>query len=274
VLFAIGLAWVATIAISGDRQVFAGGAYDTSYRANVFHNLMTYADWSIDFERPTPDMFGTFSTTAWKTGVPFLVALVAVAILLRRRTRLAIAGAAWWLLALLPVLPLLYHSYLHYLYMPSMGLAIALAGVLDGLFPRARERSGVGIAAWAIVALLVAVHTATSIGLLDARDREKTQDMDLPLDPFLRKIVLARRTSEGVGAAVRSGARRVALVMPHGEEKPYGDLILGVVDQGRAFRALYPALDSVAAVDTVSAARPGFVRLTVAPDGTTRAIAP
>lgn len=266
-LLAIGLAWIATIAISGDRQVFAGGAYDTRYGMNLFHNLMTYADWCVDFERPIPDLFGTFSTTAWKTGVVLVAALTVGAALTRRRTPLVTAGAAWWLLALIPVVPLVYHSYLHYLYGSSMGLAIAMAGALDALRLRPASKASVfPVAVWATVIILVGLYAATCMSLLDARYAQQVPDMDLPFDPFLRKIELAKRASDGVGDAVAHGARRVALVLPRGDDKPYGDLILEVIDHGRALRALYPALDSVAA-DTVAAAGPGFVPLRVAPDG-------
>jgi len=270
VLLAMGLAW---IAISGERQVFAGGAYETAYRSNVFHNLMTYADWCVDFERPIPDLFGTFSTYAWKTGIVLVSVLTIASILMRRRTPLVMTGAVWWLLGLAPVLPLIYHSYLHYLYVPSMGLAIAIAGALDAFRVQpASKRNVFPVAAWILVAILAGLHARTSAALLEARFRERVPDMDLPFDPFLRKEELARRASAGVGDAVARGARRVALVMPHGDEKPYGDLILDVIDHGRALRALYPVLDSVAFVDTVAAARPGFVPLAVASDGKTGVI--
>lgn len=286
-LLALGVLWWLYLISSGVRtSVLGGAAYATGTGVNLFHNLMTYAEWTVDLDRPVPDLFGTYSGVAWVTGGWLYAGLGAAAWLARRRHPLPALGAAWWLLGLLPVIPLLYHSYLHYLYLPSAGLALALGGTLEwavlGLSTRGRGGAGrtsrgarVHAApgpgwGWLPAVALVLGYALVSSGLIAVRLRERLPTLDLPIDPFLRKTELARRTAEGTAGAVRAGIRRVAFLVPEGPAGAYHDLIRATLDQGRGLRFLQPGLDSVAYVTRWSPAHGEFELFAQDPDGRTR----
>jgi hypothetical protein len=249
------------IGTSARTSVFPGGAYAVRFGANLFHNLMTYADWAVDLQRPVPDLFGTFSDTAWTTGIWVWAGLGAVAWLARGRHPLPALGAAWWMLGLLPVLPLLYHSYLHYLYLPSAGLALAVGGTVEWMAvalsaphrrrvpgsARGGSADGAPAPAWAWLPAVgvVLVYAVASDRLIADRMRERLPGFDLPIDPFLRKTELARRTAEGVAGPAQAGSRRIAFLVPEGHSQAYHDVIRETLDQGRGLRFLYSGVDSV-----------------------------
>ena len=286
-LLALGVLWWLYLISSGvPTSVLGGGAYATGTGVNLFHNLMTYAEWTVDLDRPVPDLFGTYSGVAWATGGWLYVGLGVAAWLARRRHSLPALGAAWWLLGLLPVIPLLYHSYLHYLYLPSAGLALALGGTLEWAALRlstrdrgsavrasrgARVHAAPGSAwAWLPAVALVLGYAVASDRLIAARLHERLQTLDLPIDPFLRKTELARRTAEGAAGAVRAGVRRMAFLVPEGPAGAYHDLIRETVDQGRGLRFLQSGLDSVAYVTRWGPAYGEFELFAQEPDGRTR----
>src|SRR5262249_22804567 len=136
-----------------------GSAYAVGFGMNLFHNLMTYAWWSVDLVRPVPDAHGLFDTTAWRVGMwPLLVFALGIA-LSRPRRGAILFGCAWWLAALVPVLPLVVHTYGHYLYIPMAGFAVASAAVVDALAERLARLRGPAARlsaanAWAAFALL------------------------------------------------------------------------------------------------------------------------
>jgi len=253
--------WLYLFGTSARTSVFHGAAYAVGFGTNLFHSLMTYADWAVDFQRPVPDLFGTFSDTAWTTGVWVWAGLGAAAWLARRRHPLPALGATWWLLGLLPVLPLLYHSYLHYLYLPFAGLALAVGGTVEWMAvalaaPRRRRaprniRGGSAASppapVWAspLAVAVVLVNAVASDRLIADRTRERMPAYDLSIDPFVRKTELARRTAEGVAGPAQAGIRRIAFLVPEGQEQAYHDLIRETLDQGRGLRFLYPGVDSV-----------------------------
>src|SRR5207249_357088 len=137
---------------------------------------------------------------------------------------------------------LLYHSYLHYLYLPLVGLALALAGAWEWAAgaPAARGgRAGLRRAAACAAALVVVLGwTAASRGLVRERLAARTPGLDVPLDPFLRKAEYARRTAAGIHDAVREGRRRIAFLVPAGPSRIYAELIRSTLDDGRALRMI------------------------------------
>jgi hypothetical protein len=248
----------------------SGEAYEAGWGANLFHDLMTYSAWAVDLRTLVPDLAGGYSATAWHVGLPVTIGLASLAALAWRRSTAGAAGAAWWLLGLAPVLPLLRHSYLAYLYTPLAGFAMALGAGLEGAaarwlpVPRTTPGPGraTGLLPWAIVAGAVLGHAALSDAMLGDRLRARTPGLDLPLDSFVRKSEVAGRVAQGFGRSI--GARRVKAVFLVPEEgAPAYDVRTGrpvaadsggrryallpaVLDQGRALRALYPNADSVA----------------------------
>jgi hypothetical protein len=115
---------------------------------------------------------------------------------------------------------------------------------------------------WVTTLVLLLAGAVGSDRLLAARVARRVEGLDLPFDRQLRKSEMVRRATEGLR---RSGTpRRIVLYMPPeasnrldqrtGQLFPDTTLALEqmlmvrVLDEGRALRALIPGLDSVAFV--------------------------
>jgi dolichyl-phosphate-mannose-protein mannosyltransferase/tetratricopeptide repeat protein len=204
-----------------------GQAYTMGIGVHLVHNLMTYSWWSVDLVRAVPDAVGQFDTSAWRVGMWPLVAFAVAALLSRSRARSILFGCAWWLLGLLPVLPLTQHTYGHYLYVPMAGFVIASAGVLeaiadaiasararssgvDATAPRAGKagaqtaprparpaaqarravlKSRIAVGAFALLGIAFAFRSEQLLALRSTARLGKTE---FALDPFTRKMDVAR----------------------------------------------------------------------------------
>jgi len=140
--------WLAGIGLlAGILLLFAGGAvqerpyghpYETVYGVNVFWNLLTYLAWLARPWVAFPDQVPEFQPALWRWGLllPALLALLAW----RRRDWAPQMGRAalLFLLLLMPVLPLVRHSYFYYLYVPLIPLWLLAAAGLGRLPQRLR----------------------------------------------------------------------------------------------------------------------------------------
>ena len=182
-------------------------------------NLFTYLKWCVALGNPIRDRVAAVDPGAWRVALPLVVAVAAA---LRGRDSdapLAVEiGLGWWLLFLIPVLPLAHHTYLYYLYIPWAGGAIGAAALGRRLldpWPRTLARS-VGCLALAGV-VGVEAHAI--------RTREsKTQDA-LPVDPTLREAMLLSHALPALRAAGLKPGARVAFVNP--VPRPRFDLMTG-----------------------------------------------
>lgn len=274
---ALAGAWC--IADGGGTGRFAGEAYATAFGVNMAASLFTLARWAVDLTTPIPDALTSADPGAWVTGLPVVLALAALAVLLRRRAPYAAAGAAWWLLGLLPVLPLLHQVNLHYLVAPAAGLSLVVAGALDAwVFRRAGQPSPGGRRAprlaWAAAAVLVVAWAAAQERLLDARWTAVLPGGDAPADPVLRKSEYARRLIEGTRDALEGRRARVAFFLLDdtmglhdlrtggtGELRPgetRRNAVESILGDGTALRALVPNVDSVLFVHRLDSSLEGF----------------
>ena len=268
-----------------------GPAYAVGFGINLFHNLMTYARWSIDVIRFPGG--GTPDPAAWRVGLLPLAAFALAAAASPARRAVILAGAAWWLLGLVPVLPLLAHSYGHYLYVPMAGFALALAATLDALasgIARLAARRGVAVRGWrgsptaAVLVLLAIAAAARSEFLVRGRVIPRLGTSELALDPFTRKMEIAERsvtsvagqidrahdslvvfTPPGFGRTISSSTGKAVEAGPPGA--PQYDVVGAVLDGGRALRLFEPALDSVAFVSRWTPAYRNFTMYIEGPAG-------
>ena len=267
------LAAVIVLAIGNLRnRAFGGEAYAMAFGVNLFHNLMTYVAWAFNVRDAFFDDPGGISLTAWHVGLPILGLVLALAWFTRRRTLLPAIGLAWAALTIAPVLPLAHHTYATYLYTPLAGLALAVGSGLEALVrvpaPAANDRATrqgarpASVVPWVVTVVLLGAHALASDRLLEARVERRVESIDLPFDRQLRKSEMVRRAAEGLR---RTGTpRRIVLYMPPEASSQLDQrtgqvhrdttlaleqmLMVRVLDQGRALRALIPGLDSVAFV--------------------------
>jgi hypothetical protein len=252
-----------------------GQAYTVSLGANLAENIARLFGWTIDLRDPIPDLHATTTGQAY-----WLLPLLAVTLTLLafRLTRdpLLRAGALWWWLAVLPVLPLPGRTYLHYLYVPLAGAALAVAALVDRvLAARSRAKPGSGRRRWVVAVLVLLVYAAWTDVLLALRLDLRMTSTDWPLDPVLRKSEIARRGIADTRAVLAGRHANVAILIPASISH---DVNLGsgavaadapvkryaledVLDAGRSLQAFVPEVDSVVFVHDYEPGRTGWTLL-------------
>lgn len=269
-LLGAGLLW------SGVGSGRLGGqAYAVSFGANLFENLARLFGWSVDLVDPIPDLHATTGGMAHVV-LPVVVIGLTLLAFSSRGSALVRAGAAWWWLAILPVLPLPGRTYLFYLYVPLAGAALVVAALWDAVLTwrarRARASRGRGRAAWVAALTVLGLYAIWSDVLLSLREDLRMAATDWPLDPVLRKSEIARRGIEDVRAALGGERARVVILIPASisrdvnlgsgrvlDDAPLTRYVLETtLDEGRSLRALVPAVDSVVFVHDYQPGREGW----------------
>ncbi|MBI3540332.1 MAG: hypothetical protein HY076_08685, partial [Candidatus Eisenbacteria bacterium] len=268
-LLIAGLIAAIVLLMSRAEAAHLGGeAYERAFGANILLNLTTYAHWAVDLHGVLPGQVSAIAAGAWPAGALVTLGLAVLAFAAWRRAPLAAFGAAWWLAALVPVLPLVHHTYLYYLYVPLAGLALALGGAIELARSWLTAAPGAGDrlrspALAAIVLTLVATHALMSDRLLAERLALHMPGTGIPLDPDLRKSEMARHTAAGVAQGLAGERAGVAFILPSELSQVYSTatgakqapglpdsvsypMLEGALDGGAGLRVLVANVDSVA----------------------------
>jgi hypothetical protein len=265
-LVAGGFVLGAALLVSGLSSGRLGGqAYSVSLGANLAENAARLFGWTIDLQDPIPDLHAT-TTGAGHWLLPLLAVTLTLLPFRLRTSPLLRAGATWWWLAVLPVLPLPGRTYLHYLYVPLAGAALAIAALVDlgieARAARARAKPTSGRRRWLVAALALLLYAAWNDVLLSLRMDLRMTATDWPLDPVLRKSEVARVGIDDTRAALGGRHANVAILIPAsishavnlGSGVAAADTPIRryeleeVLDSGRSLKALVPGVDSVAFV--------------------------
>ncbi len=171
-------------------------------------NLCTYLQWSVALNSPIRDAVALADPAAWRAALAVGILLSIALWQQRRGTRLPIeVGLAWWLAFLLPVIPLVHHTYLYYLYIPCAGGAIAVAAIGHGLLARWGRRRATAVALVCLAAYV----------LIEARNvemrRSATWDA-LPVDRTLREATLLSHALPALARAHLTPGTRILFVNP------------------------------------------------------------
>ena len=263
----LGLGVLLLLAGMGSGRL-GGQAYAVTFGANLLENTARLAGWSLDLVNPIPDLHAaTEGIARWVLPVTALM-LTALA---WRAGALARAGAAWWWLSVLPVLPLPGRTYLHYLYVPLAGLALAVAAGFDAWAAREgvqRPRRGARV----VTAVLLLLYGLWSDVLLSMRMDLRMTITDWPLDPVLRKSEIARRSITDVSRRLAGRHADVVIMIPAAASRAFdvgsgrmaADSVVKryvlreVLDGGRSLRGMLPNVDSVAVVHDFEPGRRGW----------------
>jgi hypothetical protein len=212
---AIGFFQLRAHGLATDREEYA-----MAFGPNLFHNLMTFTAWATDLVHAMPDLISTYNVHAWRWAmvVYAFVALAAWQVPAQRGT-IAI-GLAWWVLALIPVLPLATHTYRHYFYAALPGLALAVTAAAAGLLARfatergdashVRDTRPAAVTAAVLVAFSV-VYAVRADQQIERRARAHIAGVDLALDPVLRRQEVAGRALGSIARSLDAGSRRLAI---------------------------------------------------------------
>jgi hypothetical protein len=234
----------------------------------VFQNLLVYAGVALAPWRPFPDPAAVGAPGV--LGPVGLIALAVTAVLAWRTTRVPALGLALFATALAPVLLLEKARHAHYLYLPVAGLALAVAASAAWLLTLAQARvGGMGrrALAWAPagLAVLVLAHAAIAERAIATRYAARISALQLPFDPMLRKMEVAKNALQsvvnwtgpiperllileppqsGLAFSVRTGSATSAA----GARRDY-DLLSAVLDSGRGVPAALPQVREARIVD-------------------------
>ena len=172
----------------------------------LFQNAATYASWSVAIWDPVRDAVAAMNPAAWPIGLA-VIAAAAIALWAQRReaSHPAEIGAAWLAAFLLPVVPLLHHTYLYYLYLPWAGACWLLAASGARL---ARNRPAVGV----ILAVLVVAFAGVEAA--NVRAREKRAIGSFLQDKTMREELLLRNVVRGLREAKLTSGDRLVFVNP------------------------------------------------------------
>ena len=245
-----------------------GEAYSVSFGANLAENIARLFGWTIDLFDPIPDLHAATAGVAHLV-LP-IVALSLTALAWWRGGALVRVGAAWWWLAVLPVLPLPGRTYLHYLYVALAGAAMIVAALWDAVLARRPQASG--RARWAVAVLVVVVGAAWSDVLLSMRLDLRMPNVDWAMDPVLRKSRIAEGAIRDVRTTLGTSRGKVAILIPASIS---GSVDLGTgritaggtfkryelaadLDDGATLRAMVPTVDSAAIVTDFAPGHDGW----------------
>ena len=193
--------------VSGQTQRLASVAYErTAAPEFLIQNLSTYLRWNAALHEPIRDVVAAVEPAAWKSALPLGLAL-GLLVWQARRSGLVVVGASWWLIFLLPVLPLAHHTYLYYLYVPWAGGALALAALADQILTRWPRK--IAVPAGLLGLGLYVAAEAHNIHVRQTAKREA-----LPIDRTMRDAVLLSHALPALREAALPAGSRIAFVNP------------------------------------------------------------
>lgn len=166
-----------------------GNPYETVFGINILWNLLTYNAWIVRVWDYFPDRIPQYQTglALWGSILPVILCVIAWRY---PKTRRPIGRSSLLFIALLfPVLGLVRHSYLYYLYLPLIPFWL-LSGAALGRISKQNLASSI---------LVLAAVCSVASGLLHRGAEIKK---GVPLDPILRYAAIARR---GISALADSG---------------------------------------------------------------------
>jgi len=187
--------------------VVAAAAYHTSLAPRFLaFNLGTYLAWSAWPVDPIRDVVATVHPERWVAGLALALVMLAALWTQRKAARHPEeVGIAAFILFLLPVLPLISHTYLYYLYLPWAGVSWWLGGTLTRTAGRWY---------WGVVAIVVVLLGFTALEYHNVRERARLRVHGLARDKTLRESELLRNSIEDLRAARLPSGSHVLLVNP------------------------------------------------------------
>jgi hypothetical protein len=256
----LGLALLALAGNIGSRPV--GHPYESSFGSNILWNLLTYSAWLARFWVYYPDRVPRYDPhlAAWGLILPILLAIAAWRL---PKARGSIGKAVLvFILALLPVLPLVRHSYFYYLYLPLIPLWL-LAGAILARISRRSISAG-------ILVLFVIVS-----GWNARRHQSAELVAGVIEDPILRYAAVAKNAVLSMRESAGFMQGDVLIILPvsaididlsegHGDAARGQERGLSLVEKallgGKALRLFFPRLRNVYFEDP-SQSTPGWQQM-------------
>ncbi len=227
--------------MAASKGIPESGPYQYHFGGNVVSNLLTYLDWAFAFSVVMP--FVVDVKSAGLTSAHIVLAILLVYSLARGRKRLVVFSMAYYLLTILPVLFLEGHAFYLHNYLPSVGILVLIAPVIEDLFKTVRDWKRQLVPATAVMVIgLAAITCFTKV-----RTNEKNylrRDLPLPNDFVLRRAVIAKNTFDDITLKGRTQSPPKNLFMVYASEDGwYKNNVLAALGQGSALKLFYSEPD-------------------------------
>ena len=166
------------------------GPYKYHFGANVVSNLFTYLDWAFAFSVLMP--FVVDVKSAGLTSAHIILAILLVYSFAKGRKRIVLLSMAYYLLTILPVLFLEGHAFYLHNYVPSVGILLLIAPVIEDLVKVVRDWNQRFVPVTAVIVIgLAAIICFTKVRANETNYLRP--DLPLPNDFVLRRAVIAKR---------------------------------------------------------------------------------
>ena len=247
--------------LSTDGTSSQGGAYAATLGPELITGLQTYFKWTFNiFEQWREIQFNILDKRAlvWLVvGVAFFMVLIG-----RRGTHRVKSGYCilWFLLMLLPVIPLTGHPYHYYLYVPLAGFCPALGISLARWFKRSHGEALVSVC-------MIVFFLANSMLLMSKIERRTVSNSVRRQDPVFDRALVSQALISDIRDLRLPAATKLVLISPLREiregkiaEHPF--LVMGgsywdtnlrsAVAEGLGIRLFFPQVDTVAFADNLT----------------------
>ncbi|HTM57504.1 MAG TPA: hypothetical protein VL123_03740 [Candidatus Udaeobacter sp.] len=206
-LATLGYAAAFVITIRSIKYVGTEAYAMTASPAFIAKNLATYLRWLVTIQNPVRDMQATAQASSMTLGaLTGLAGAAMIAAAFRSDRHPEEVGAAWFFAFLIPVVPLLHHTYLYYLYLPWAGACWAIASAAR----RAMAFAPMPLA-WTC---LLALAGFVAIEAHNARQREHQMAGVYLADPTIRSSQLLRNMIHGMDSLSFAPGTRIAFLNP------------------------------------------------------------
>lgn len=225
--FAIGLVSLAFLAV---RDIMLGRTAQAAHPGTASETILTmlYAfarymrlvlwPWAPTVQSADYDAFPllhSWTNPAALAGLALLLGIIAVACAAARRSRLVSTGIAIFLLAMLPfsnIIPMMQIMAERFLYLPTIGLAIAGAAVLYGTTPGSLVRkTAIGVGIVIVAGLAAQTHVRLPVWENELTLFKATRDANptswRPADHYAKSLLKDGQTTAGLTVADENLAR-------------------------------------------------------------------
>jgi len=256
----------------------AGEPYVVTLGPALVTSVQTYFKWSLNFlealKRHPMNVLDEKASVWLVAGA----ALFAVMLLSRRDRRKSVYCILWFLITLLPVIPLTSHPYHYYLYMPLAGLCPAVGLLISGRLRKTTLEAPISAA-------LLVLFVFNSYILVSRIERATVVDSARRKDPVFDRAIVAGNLITDLRAVGLPEQSRLLLVSPlkaimegRVAEHPY--LVMGgsywdtnlrtAIAEGIGVRLFFPQVDTVAFAQEMTPQFEGFTAVGYTWDGHVR----
>ena len=219
------------------KRLPGAGPYTLHFGRNIIDNLLVYLHWTYAFSIQIPFIINNLRTGL--TVAHLILLAVVLYSLARGRTRMVTVSLAWYLLTLLPVLPLQNHTFFTHTYIPSLGVLLPLGWIVDDFFTTLAHWNPKR-ARWYIALFFLLIPVMSFVQIRKGVTTQMREDYPLPRNYILRRAIIAKTAHDDImdrKIPLPPGGKFFMVFL--GERSWYSSNVYGALGQGDAIRLFY-----------------------------------